>query len=91
MTEKNYSEKIKRKLIDDGYFVLDLESIGDGMPDKLIINPETNKCCFVEFKSEKGKLRKSQFAFRFKNPFLNYLIFQKNGTENFKLLKEVLR
>lgn len=77
MAEHNYAKRTRKKFEDEGYFVLNLESIGNGVPDCIVINTVTGKYCFVEFKDEDGTIEPTQNAFYHQNPNLKVLIFRK--------------
>lgn len=55
MSEKTFSAGIKKQLRSAGFFVIDLESLGDGIPDCLVIDKTGEECAFLEFKKPKGE------------------------------------
>jgi hypothetical protein len=75
MSESSFSKRIKNKLRKEGFFVLDLESLGEGIPDCLVIDRKNNKCCFIEFKMENGKLTKAQVIFFLKEKGILAMIY----------------
>jgi hypothetical protein len=93
MSEKSFSKRIKKQIREAGFFVLDLESIGEGIPDCLVIKRHVNKCCFIEFKVEAGYLTKAQFVFLATEKELNVLIVQQpmNGEQVLKELRRIFK
>lgn len=65
MSEKTFSQKIKTALRKEGWTVINLESIGEGVPDCLIA--KNKKVFFIEFKFLNNRLTKEQVIFMCNN------------------------
>ena len=94
MSEKAYSKTIKKHLRADGFFILDLESLGNGIPDSLLIKKtHPNKCCFLEFKTKDGSFTPAQFAFLATEKYIDTIIVQEPmGYEELsKKIKELFK
>jgi hypothetical protein len=85
MSEKSFSKEVKKKLEKKGFFILDLEALGDGIPDCAIIDFMNNKCVFLEFKHKGNSLTIHQRAWMKKNPKANILILEKTSLLKYNL------
>jgi hypothetical protein len=84
--EKRYSNRIIKKIISKKLKVLRLESLGNGIPDTLVINPDNMLCVFVEYKSDRGKPTLHQQAWENKNPNLvKITLHEKTITDEYAL------
>lgn len=85
MSEKTFSNNIKDKLRKAGFFILDLESLGEGIPDCEIIYLERNKGVFLEFKDKNEKLTTAQKAWIKKNSKATVIILEKRSRLGYRI------